>query len=425
MTQNDRRDESGCADLALTDKTIYRDQALTHRLSRSLLFNANAREEKLATLRHGTCRPELSGGSMIDVLRVRLQLPYGGYSRFTCSFGRFGSRSAPTRKMEHQNYLVLVLAVLLTVGFSARVQAQARVRRIGFLGNSTPALEENLIGPFREGLRALGHIEGKNIAIDYRWAEGKYERFPALIAELVAAKVELIVTAGTPASLAVKKTAPSMPLVMIAVGDPVGTGLIKSLAHPGGNITGLTSIASDLEGKRLELLREVIPGISYVAVLWNPASPFQAVSEKELQAAARELHIKVLSLGIKAAEELDSAFATVLKERPGALLVLADRLFLHNRARIMNFALKNRLPGVHAYVELVEAGGLMSYGPSYPGMHRRAAYYVDRMLKGTKPADLPVERPAKFELVINLKTAKQIGVTIPPNVLARADRVIR
>jgi putative ABC transport system substrate-binding protein len=299
------------------------------------------------------------------------------------------------------------------------------MRRIGFLGNSTPVLEENLIGPFRDGLRDLGYVEGKNIVVEYRWAEGKYERFPALIAELIASKVELIVTAGTPAAVAVKKAAPSTPLVMIAVGDPVGTDLIKSLAHPGGNITGLTSIASDLEGKRLELLREVLPQVSHVAVLWNPASPFQVVSEKELQAAARDLGIKVLSLGVKAVEDFDTAFAIVLKERPGALLVLADRLFLHNRARIMKFALKNRLPGVHAYVELVEAGGLMSYGPSYPGMHRRAAYYVDRILKGTKPADLPVERPAKFELVINLKTAKAIGLQIPPNVLARADRVIR
>jgi putative ABC transport system substrate-binding protein len=321
--------------------------------------------------------------------------------------------------------VLVILALLCVLSLATRAQTQTRVRRIGFLGNSTPTLEENLIVPFRHGLRDLGYIEGKNISIEYRWAEGKYERFPALIAELIASKVELIVTAGTPASIAVKKTAPNVPLVMIAVGDPVGTGLITSLAHPGGNITGLTSIASDLEGKRLELLREVLPQVSHVAVLWNPASPFQVVSEKELQAAARELGIKVLSLGVKAAEDFDIAFATILKARPGALLVLADRLFLHNRARIMEFALKNRLPGVHAYVELIEAGGLMSYGPSYPGMHRRAAYYVDRILNGTKPEDLPVERPAKFELVINLKAAKQIGVPIPPNVLARANRVIK
>jgi len=342
---------------------------------------------------------------------------------FFCRDNR-GAGSEANRRIGNRKYVLLAWALLLALSFPARAQPQGRVRRLGFLGNSTPVLEENLIGSFREGLRDLGYIEGKNIFIEYRWAEGKYERFPALIAELVASKVELIVTAGTPASLAVKK-ATSIPLVMIAVGDPVGTGLIASLAHPGGNITGLTSIASDLEGKRLELLREVAPKVSHVAVLWNPASPFQVVSEKELQVAAHALHIKVLSLGVKAAEELDKAFTAILKERPGALLVLADRLFLHNRGRIMNFALQNRLPGVHAYQELVEAGGLMSYGPSYAGMHRRAAYFVDRILKGTKPADLPVEQPTKFELVINLKTAKQIGLTMPPNILARADRVIR
>jgi putative ABC transport system substrate-binding protein len=212
---------------------------------------------------------------------------------------------------------------------------------------------------------------------------------------------------------------------MIAVGDPVGTGLIASLAHPGGNVTGVSSISPELDGKRLELLREVVPKISHIAVLWNPVSPLQVVAERETQAAAQILGMKVLSLGVPAAEQLDKAFAAILKERPGALLVLADRLFLHNRVRIMDFALQNRLPGVHAYQELVEAGGLMSYGPSYPGMHRRAAYFVDRILKGVKPADLPVERPAKFELVVNLKAAKQIGVTIPPSVLYRADRVIR
>jgi putative ABC transport system substrate-binding protein len=319
----------------------------------------------------------------------------------------------------------LLTAVLLTTVSLAEAQQRGKVPRIGFLGNSTAALEANLVGPFRDGLRDLGYVEGQNILIEYRWADGKYERFPALIAELIAQKIDVIVTAGTPASLAVQKATTSLPLVMIAVGDPVGTGLIASLAHPGGNITGLTSIASDLEGKRLELLREATPKVSHVAVLWNPASPFQVVSEKELQAAAQVMRIKVLSLGVQAQEQFDNAFATIRRERPGALLVLADRLFLHNRARIMDFAAENRLPGVHAYQELVEAGGLMSYGPSYADMHRRAATYVDKILRGRKPADLPVEQPAKFELVINLKAAKQIGVTIPPNVLARADKVIR
>ena len=320
--------------------------------------------------------------------------------------------------------LLLIVAVLGDVRI-AQAQQSGKIPRIGFLGNSTAALEENLVGPFREGLRNLGYVEGKNILTEYQWAEGKYDRFPALIGELVAQKVEVIVTAGTPASLAVKKAAPSIPLVMIAVGDPIGTGLIKSLANPGGNVTGLTSIAADLEGKRIELLREVIPKLSHVAVFWNPASSFQVIAEKEVQAAARAFKMKVLSLGVQSPEQFDNAFATIRKERPRALLVLADRLFLHNRARIMDFATKQRLPGVHAYVELVEAGGLMSYGPSYADMHRRAATFVDKILKGRKPSDLPVEQPMKFDFVINLKAAKQIGVTVPPNVLVRASRVIR
>ena len=321
----------------------------------------------------------------------------------------------------------LFLGVIAVLGGVAIVEAQQakKIPRIGFLGNSTEVLEANLIWPFREGLRDLGYVEGKNILIEYRWAEGKYERFPELIGELIQLKVEIIVTAGTPASIAVKKATTSIPLVMIAVGDPVGTGLIASLSHPGGNITGLTSISAEMEGKRLELLREVIPKISHIAVLWNAGSPVQVIQERETRAAAQVFGMKVLSLGVRTREEIDDAFAAIVRERPGALLVLADRLFLHHRAPIMDFATKHRLPGVHAYVELVEAGGLMSYGPSYAGMHRRAAYFVDRILKGAKPADLPVERPAKFELVINLKAAKQIGLTIPPNVLARADRVIK
>jgi putative tryptophan/tyrosine transport system substrate-binding protein len=326
--------------------------------------------------------------------------------------------------MDKRSITFAVSALLFALCIGAEAQ-QAKVARIGFLGNSTSELEANLIGPFREGLRELGYIEGKNIAIEWRWAEGKYERFPGLIAELIGSKAELIVTAGTPASLAVKKATTTIPLVMIAVGDPVGSGLIASLAHSGGNVTGLTSISPELDGKRLELLREVVPNISHVAVMWNPTSPLQVVAEKATRAAAQPMGIRILSLGVHADEQFDHAFATIRKEKPGALLVLADRLFLHNRARIMEFAIHNRLPGVHAYVELVEAGGLMSYGPSYSGMHKRAAYYIDKILKGTNPADLPIEAPAKFELVVNIKAAKQIGVSIPPSVLYRADRVIK
>jgi putative ABC transport system substrate-binding protein len=320
---------------------------------------------------------------------------------------------------------VLALLALGAAPLTAEAQQAGKVHRIGFLGNSTAALEANLVGPFREGLRDLGYVEGRNVLIEYRWAEGKYERFPALIGELVALKVDVIVTAGTPATLAVKKATTSIPLVMVAVGDPVGTGILRSLSRPGGNITGLTSIAPELEGKRLELLREVIPNVSHIAVLWNPDNPFHVGSLKETRAAAQVLGIKLQLLGIRVSEEFPATFAAILRERPGALLVLADRLFLHNRARIVDFEAEHRLPGVYAYRELVEVGGLMSFGPSYADMHRRAAYFVDRILKGVKPADLPVEQPTKFELVINLKTAKARGLTIPQSILIRADEVIQ
>jgi putative ABC transport system substrate-binding protein len=327
--------------------------------------------------------------------------------------------------MKRKITVLTLCAMLFALCYPVEAQQAGKVPRIGFLGNSTAVLEANLVGPFREGLRDLGYVEGKNILIEYRWAEGKYEHFPGLLAELIALKVEVIVTAGTPATQAYQKARTSIPLVMVAVGDPVGTGIIISLARPGGNITGLTSISPDLEGKRIELLREVIPKLLHIAVLWNPKNAFHTIENKAVETAAAALRMKVLYLGVEAQEQIGNAFAQILKERPGALLVLADRVFLHNREVIMDFAAKHRLPGVYAYLELVEAGGLMSYGPSYADMHRRAATYVDKILKGTKPADLPVEQPMKFELVINLKAAKQIGVTIPPNVLARADKVIK
>jgi putative tryptophan/tyrosine transport system substrate-binding protein len=303
-------------------------------------------------------------------------------------------------------------------------QAQQRSPRIGFMGNSTAVLEANLVRPFRERLRELGYEEGRNIVIDYRWADGDYERFPTLVAELLAARVEVIVTAGTPAALAVKRATSTVPLVMVAVGDPVGTGLVPSLARPSGNLTGLSSIAPDLEGKRLQLLREVVPKLSYVGVFFNPANLFHTVSMQQARAAAEALGIRLAPLSVRASQELDGAFATILKEKPDAILVLADRVYLHERKRMMDFAARHRLPSVNAHREMVEAGGLMVYGPSYEEMHRRAADYVDKILKGAKPGDLPIEQPAKFTLVINLTTAKALGLDVPATLLARADEVI-
>jgi len=320
--------------------------------------------------------------------------------------------------------IILALGILLG-SVATQAQQTGTVYRIGFLGNSTAALEANLLGPFREGLRDHGYVEGQNVLVEYRWAEGRYDRFPVLVGELLALKVAVIVTAGTPATLAVKKATTAVPLVMIAVGDPVGTGVVSSLSHPGGNITGLTSISTEMDAKRLELLREVVPSVSHIAVLWNAGSPLQVLAEKQVQGAARVLRMRVLSLGVKTEAEIKDALAVMARERSDALLVLADRLLLHHRALIMDFAIRHRLPGVHAYRELVEAGGLMSFGPSYADMHRRAAYFVDRILKGGKPGDLPVERPPTFELVINLKAAKALGLTFPHSVLLRATEVIQ
>jgi putative ABC transport system substrate-binding protein len=326
--------------------------------------------------------------------------------------------------MRRRQFLRLVGAGATGALLGSRPAAAQAKHRIGFMGNSTPELEANLIGPFRDGLRALGYQEGRNFHVEFRWAKGNYERFPKLVAELLAAKVEVIVTAGTPASQAVKRATTTVPLVMVAVGDPVGTGLVPSLARPGGNITGLSSIAPDLEGKRLELLRELMPRLSHVGVFWNPANAFHARSLKQAQGAAEKLRIKVLPLAVRRTEDLDAAFKTILKERPEALDILADRIYLHDRQPMMEFATRHRLPSVSAYRELVMAGGLMSFGPSYEHMHRRAADYVDKILKGTRPGDLPIEQPTKFDLRVNLKAAKAIGLKIPDTFLLRADEVI-
>jgi len=310
------------------------------------------------------------------------------------------------------------------VAWPVALRAQAIIPRIGFMGNSTAALEANVVGSFCDGLRELGYQEGRNIVIEYRWADGNYARFPALVAELIAAKVDVIVTAGTPAVLAVKKATTTVPVVMVAVGDPVGTGLVPSLARPGGNLTGLSSIAPDLEGKRLDLLREIVPTLSHVAVFFNSRNAFHVVSVRQANAAAQTMGIKLEWHNIRKSEDLDGAFAAIRKERPDALLILADRVFLHNRQRMMDFTEEQRLPNVNPYKELVEAGGLMSYGPSYEDIHKRAAIYVDKILKGAKPADLPIEQPSKFTFIINLKVAKALGLTVPSSLVTLADEVI-
>ncbi len=326
--------------------------------------------------------------------------------------------------MRRRKFVAILGGVVAAWPFAARAQHGGKIPRVGFMGNSTAALEANLIGPFREGLREHGYEEGRNVEIVFRWAEGRYERFPALIAELIAANVDVIVTAGTPATLAVKKATSTVPVVMAAVGDPVGTGIVPNLARPGGNITGLSAIAPDLEGKRLELLREVVPHLAHVAFFLNPANEFHTASMRQALAAAQALNIKLQPREVRKSEDLDTAFASIVKEKPDGLLILADRIFLHNRQRMMDFATEHRLPSVNAYRELVEAGGLMSYGPSYEEMHRRAADYVDRILKGARPGDLPVEQPTRFTLVVNLKAAKALGLEVPPTLVARADEVI-
>ena len=308
----------------------------------------------------------------------------------------------------------------------AEAQQATRVPEIGYLGTSSPSLEPHNVEAFRQGLRDLGYVEGRNIAITYRWAEGQDDRLLDLAAELVRLKADIIVTTGTPGTLAAKQATKTIPIVMASSGDPVLAGLIASLARPGGNVTGLSILAPELEGKRLDLLKQVVPGLSRVAVLWNPANPATTAFFKQTQTAARALHVTLQSVvEVRRVDDFEHAFATIAGARPHALVVIADRFLLAHRTRIVDFAAKNRLAAMYPYIEYVDVGGLISYAPSNIDLFRGAATYVDKILKGAKPADLPVEQPKKFELVINLKAAKQIGLTIPPNLLARADKVIK
>jgi len=308
----------------------------------------------------------------------------------------------------------------------AAAQQPKKIAKIGYLFASTPAATAKNVEAFRQGLRERGHVEGKTFVLELRYGEARAERFPDLARELVGLKVDVIVVSTDAAIAAVKRETQTIPIVMALSNDPVGTGFVASLARPGGNVTGVTSISPELSGKRLELLKEVVPGLSRVAFLWNPDVRGAVLDYKETEGAASSLRLQLLSVEVSRAEDLDRAFSAVTKDHSQALIMpAANPVGFANRSQIASFAQKNRLPSMYAQKEYVDAGGLMSYGPSTTDLWRRAATFVDEILKGTKPADLPMEQRRKFELVVNLKTAKQIGLTVPPNVLARADTVIK
>jgi len=320
--------------------------------------------------------------------------------------------------------LILIAVVLLVLGVTAEAQQPKKVPRIGYLAPSS-ATDTARIDAFRRGLRELGYEEGKNIVIEHRYADGHRDRLPALAAELVRLKVDVIVTTGPTVTRAVKEATVTIPIVMTSDNDPVGNGFVASLARPGGNVTGLSNLARELSGKRLELLKEIVPRLSRVAVLGTSTSPGNAQNLKEMELAAGALAVKLQYLDVLAPKDIETAFGAVRKGRTEAIHVLDSPVFGPQRTQIVGLAVKSGLPAIYHRSGFVEAGGLMSYGVIFTDMDRRAATYVDKILKGAKPADLPVEQPTKFEFVINLKAAKQIGLTIPPNVLARADKVIR
>ena len=305
----------------------------------------------------------------------------------------------------------------------AHAQQVRKIHTIGYLNPGLAALP-GVYTAFTNALQVLGWIEGQNIAIERRYAENRLERLPELAAELVRLNVEIIVAVGTLGPLAAKRATSTIPIVMTASGDPLGSGLVASLAQPGGNVTGMSLMVPDIAGKRLELLKEILPRLVRVAELWNAANPYPAIVFKETQTAARRFGIEVQSLEVRSPDDFDGAFEKIRRRRPDALIEVEDPLTNSLHKRILEFAAAEQLPSFHGTGEEVEAGGLISYGASIPDLFRRAAGYVDKILKGAKPADLPVEQPSKFELVINIKTAKALGLEVPPMLLARADKVI-
>jgi putative ABC transport system substrate-binding protein len=322
--------------------------------------------------------------------------------------------------------LAAVVALgLLAAPMATVAQPAGRVPRVGYLAGALSGGPQGLGEVFRQGLRELGWVDGQNIVIEHRYAEGRYDRLPDLAADLVRLKVDVIVVVGTAAAVAAKKATGTIPIVMTMVGEPVELGLITSLARPGGNVTGLTfSASADTWGKRLELLKEAVPKVRRLAVLSNPAHPAAPRVVKDVKATARSLGVQLQLLEARGPTEFDGAFAAMARERAGALLVLSEAMFFLHRTRLAELAAKNKLPSMWGQREFVEAGGLMSYGPSPDAMSRRAAFFVDRILNGAQPANLPVEQPSTFELVINTKTAKTLGLKMPPSLLRLADGLI-
>jgi putative tryptophan/tyrosine transport system substrate-binding protein len=323
--------------------------------------------------------------------------------------------------------LLWLLTVLVLASIHlAEAQQRTKIPRLGRLGaDSRSSADLARIDAFRQGLGELGYVEGKNIAIEYRWAEGKFDRLPALAAELVDLKVDIIVSTGPTATRGAKEVTMTVPIIMTQDTDPVATGVIANLARPGGNITGLASLTPELSGKRVELLKEVVPKLSRAAVLGTSTIPGYAEVLREIELVAEAFGVKLQYLNILDPKDIETAFRVAVKGRADAVFTLTSAILLSNRAQLTELVVKNRLPAIYHQSQYVEVGGLMSYGVNLTELDRRVAYYVDRILKGTKPADLPVQQPTKFELVVNLKTAKQMSLTIPPNVLARADKVIK
>jgi putative ABC transport system substrate-binding protein len=322
--------------------------------------------------------------------------------------------------------IVLTLCALpVALSFPAHAQQPGKIPRIGYLTGLSSSGESPRVEAFRQGLRDLGHIEGKNIAIEYRYADARFDKISAFADELVRLNVDVLVVSTTPGVQGAKKATRTIPIVFSGVTDPVAAGLVDSLARPGGNITGFTNIASVLSGKRLELLKETVPRLSRVAVLWDPRNPGSIPQWKESQLSAKELGLQLYSMEVSSGDKYENAFKEAVKARSAALAVTADPLHNSHPKRIADLATKNRLPAIYPWDHFVNSGGLMSYGPNFAAAGRDVARYVDRILKGTKPADLPVEQPTRFELVINLRTAKSLGLAIPPVVLMRAEKVVK